>query len=765
MAFYCNKGQTGSNQIERNDNGTTKRITGTQSLSTSADNTFSLATVLNALPDMAVVLFDRNFNICYYNLATEQLFGHISSRPSGKNTMDISILGIPDTNECLQMLNQKVEYRYAIKLGSNDNFRLIENVIFPINISDNVSVGYIFTGKDITEIKRQEWRLSRKAAEESCLGKLLALSLEDLPTEKYLQASLTALLESVPWLNILPKGGIFIADNNFDYRILRLVASYKLSVEILDLCKQVPYGYCVCGRVAEQGVVKYVASSCDALHDISYPGMEPHGHYGVPIKLKDTILGVIIIYLPSNFITSNDDISFLERVSDVVSIGISKRQAEKDIKYQSNHDDLTALPNRKQLKYHLEHALARADRHGLIGALMFIDLDHFKNINDSLGHAVGDELLKQVSARLVNTLRKEDSVARLGGDEFVILLAEENSAHNELVKHSQIIAEKIRVVISNSYLIKGYSLNVTPSIGITLFPNSSKTASEVLQQADTAMYRAKAEGRNCVRFYSADMQVYANDRLIIEQDLRWALENQQLLLFFQPQVDIDGILIGAEVLLRCPNSKRGLNRVDLCIDVAEATGLILPLGEWILREACRNMITWIADDLDTKVPHLCINISPKQFLQNDFMILVQNILAETGIDPERLVFEITESAFLENHIEAVKTMHELRELGIRIAIDDFGTGYSSLSYITQLPIDILKIDRSFVTGVNNNPRNAAVVEALISMGNKLGFSLIAEGVETKEELDYLINEGCSNFQGYYFGRPISAQSFKDYISQ
>ncbi|MCW8976587.1 MAG: GGDEF domain-containing protein, partial [Sedimenticola sp.] len=540
---------------------------------------------------------------------------------------------------------------------------------------------------------------------------------------------------------------------------------YQLNKAVEASCNQIAFGYCVCGRVALQKELLFIADTHDSRHEVQYAGMEPHGHYSVPLLLSNDLLGVLTLYLPPGHGEKESDKAFLRRIADVLSIGISKRQTESALEYEAQYDGLTTLPNRSQIILHIDRALARARRHGHIGAVMFIDLDNFKNINDSLGHNIGDEVLRQVSRRLVDTLRKEDMVARLGGDEFVVLLSEEGFNPRTVAQQAQLVAEKIRDAVSQTYVVSSYLLNVTPSIGIALFPENNETTTEVLQQADTAMYRAKAEGRNCTRFFLPVMQMLANGRLTVEQDLRWALDEGKYQLYYQPQVDSAGSIVGAEVLLRCPGRDGNFNRIDLCIDVAESTGLILPIGEWILREACQKLKYWSDNGIAKSLQHLCINISPKQFLQRDFVSLVQRVINETNVDAQRIVLEITESSLIDAKMDAIETMKALKELGIRVAMDDFGTGYSSLSYITQLPLDILKIDRSFVSGISHDHKNAAVVEALMAMARQLDLYLIAEGVETSEDLEFLVQKGCKYFQGFHFSRPQSVNEFTAYMER
>lgn len=727
-----------------------------------------LESILNASGIMAIIATDLDFAINYYNPSAQNLFDFKASELEGKRFNEIPALGLTDAKRLKEMVDtvgKSEEYYYSLKRIVQGECRLIESVISGIYDNQRRLIGFALNARDVTSRQVQQERITRKVAEEQCLGMLLRLSLDRMDVDRFLQQSLESLLTSIPWLNLLPKGAIFLAEQQQQQETLRLVANYQLADAVAESCKQIPFGYCVCGRAAAQRELLYIADSDDNRHEVRYSGMEPHGHYSVPLLLSNKILGVLTLYLPPGHQEKESDKAFLKRVADVLSMGISKRRAETALEYEAQYDGLTTLPNRNQIIFHIDRALARARRHGHIGAVMFIDLDHFKNINDSLGHNIGDEVLRQVSRRLVSTLRQEDVVARLGGDEFVVLLAEEGCQPRDVARQAQLVAEKIRDSLSLTYSVGAYSLNVTPSIGVALFPDNNETTTQVLQQADTAMYRAKAEGRNCIRFFLPVMQMLANERLSVEQDLRWALDERKLQLYYQPQVDAAGRMVGAEVLLRCPGQSGAFNRIDLCIDVAETTGLILPIGEWILREACQNLKRWSDSGIAGSLRHLCINISPKQFLQGDFVPLVQRVIEETGVDAQRLVLEITESTLIDAKADAIVTMQALKEIGIRVAMDDFGTGYSSLSYLTQLPLDILKIDRSFVSGISLDHKNAAIVEALMTMARQLHLYVIAEGVETWDDLEFLVQKGCEYFQGFHFSRPQSVSEFNVYLGR
>ncbi|MCW8883175.1 MAG: EAL domain-containing protein [Sedimenticola sp.] len=441
-----------------------------------------------------------------------------------------------------------------------------------------------------------------------------------------------------------------------------------------------------------------------------------------------------------------------------------RKQAEAKIEYQAYHDSLTNLPNRRLLLDRLELALHRSRRHGHEGALLLIDLDRFKTINDSLGHSVGDQLLCEIALRLISVLREEDTVARIGGDEFVVLLADVGHDTQATARRAEGVAEKIRHNLSLPIRIKDHELYITPSIGITLFPMQHEDAGAVLRHGDTAMYQAKAAGRNTVRFFLPGMQEEADQRLGMEKDLRLAISRNQLKLFFQAQIDAEGAVCGAEALLRWEHPEYGLITPDRFIPVAEETGLILPIGEWVLQTACELITKWSNSELSDALRHIAVNVSPWQFRQPNFPVQVERILARTKADPGRLGLELTEGVVIDNVADTVDKMDSFKMLGVKISIDDFGTGYSSLSYLKKLPLDILKIDRSFVEDVTEDESNAAIVETIISMASHLGLEVIAEGVETQEQLDFLHSSGCRRFQGYYFTRPLPVEQFEAFVS-
>ncbi|MGB5438792.1 MAG: EAL domain-containing protein [Gammaproteobacteria bacterium] len=442
-----------------------------------------------------------------------------------------------------------------------------------------------------------------------------------------------------------------------------------------------------------------------------------------------------------------------------------RKRTEELIEYQANFDALTDLPNRRLFLDRLIQSLARCRRHGHKGALLFLDLDQFKHINDSLGHSVGDALLQEVSSRLKKKLREEDTAARIGGDEFVVLIPELNDNSGKAIQQAQTVAEKIQTELSAIYNIRNHELQMTVSIGITMFPVEDESADDIVRQADTAMYRAKEAGRNTTRFFLPDMQLAAEQRLRVQNDLRQALLRSEFQLHFQPQVDASGNIIGAESLIRWKHPERGnIAPVDF-IPVAEETGQILAIGYWVLNSALSRLKAWTDNIADSPICNLAINVSPRQFNDTDFVSQIERALRETRADPERLTLELTEGIFIENLEDTIQKMAALKKHGVRFSIDDFGTGFSSLAYIKRMPLDEIKIDRSFIRDITTDTSDANLVEIIIKMAEQLGLDVIAEGVETRDQLDFLLAKGCRLFQGYYFSHPLSEDDFEKLIRE
>jgi len=429
-----------------------------------------------------------------------------------------------------------------------------------------------------------------------------------------------------------------------------------------------------------------------------------------------------------------------------------RKQAEREIERLAFHDVLTGLPNRRLLLDRLAMALAASTRAHQHGALLFIDLDNFKDLNDTLGHDRGDLLLQQVAERLREAVRETDTVARLGGDEFVVMLEGLDGHEAEAAVQAEAVARKLLAVLNQPYRLTDKLHNSTPSMGVALFGHPGDTVDELLKRADLAMYRAKIEGRNTLRFFDPEMQAAVLARASLEADLRLGLQRDELELHFQPVVDVTGALTGAEALVRWRHPQRGMVSPGEFIPVAEQSGLIVPLGQWVLSRACEHLIAW-RDDPRLVGLSLSVNVSAREFLHPDFVRQVTDLLHRSGVDPARLKLELTESMFLHDTDDIIERMNTLRGHGVHFSLDDFGTGYSSLSYLKRLPLDQLKIDQSFVRDVLDDPDDAAIVRAILTLAQSLELDVVAEGVETEGQRDFLALSGCTAFQGYWFGRP------------
>lgn len=439
-----------------------------------------------------------------------------------------------------------------------------------------------------------------------------------------------------------------------------------------------------------------------------------------------------------------------------------RKAAAKQIQSLAYYDDLTGLPNRRYLMEQVERSFTLARQRDMVGALLFIDLDHFKTINDSLGHATGDALLQQVSGRLALQLSGADLLARLGGDEFVILLPSLSSNPPQAEIQASLLAEQLIAAISLPYEFEGQTLHIGASVGISLFPTREQTPADLLKQADTAMYQAKAAGRRVMRLFDSTMQRQADRRLHIHNQLRNALKNNELLLHFQPQHMVDGgRLIGVEALLRWQPPGRSLISPAEFIPIAEETDLIIDIGQWVMMEACHQCVRWEEEGL--QLPQLSVNVSAKQFHHPNFVDQVYEVLASTGMEPSLLNLEITESVVLGNTEDTIHKMTELKQLGISFSIDDFGTGYSSLGYLKRLPVDELKIDRSFIQDIPHDTSNMAIVEAIMAMASHLNFNVTAEGVETRQQLEFLKKQGCPFYQGYLASKPLPPDNLARYL--
>jgi diguanylate cyclase (GGDEF)-like protein len=442
-----------------------------------------------------------------------------------------------------------------------------------------------------------------------------------------------------------------------------------------------------------------------------------------------------------------------------------RKRAEEKIHHLAFFDALTALPNRRRLLDRLRQATSNGVQEHNLGALLMMDLDHFKNLNDTLGHDVGDRLLKQVGRRLMDCVRPDDTVSRVGGDEFVIILERLGKNVAAATRRADDLVKKIQSAVSQLYpLTPGRpDYYITSSIGLTLFGDQDSSIDALLKKADVALYEAKKRGRNTYRFFSPEMQASIDDSTSLVDALRRALHNNEFTLYYQPQVNAVGRVVGAEALLRWTPPNADIISPLTFIAAAEESGLIVPIGDWVIVQGFRQLKRW-QQYVETKDLKLSINVSADQFHQADFVAKIFNGIEQFDIDPTLITLELTESVVLQRVDQAIEKMLELKSRGISFSLDDFGTGYSSLSYLKLLPLDQVKIDSSFVRDISFDPDDAAIVRAILAMSDSLGLSVIAEGVETQVQREFLFDHGCLHYQGYLFGRPVPIENFSAHAS-
>lgn len=476
----------------------------------------------------------------------------------------------------------------------------------------------------------------------------------------------------------------------------------------------------------------------------------------VPV-CHDDIVSAVLVFGFGNSEVNQQSHYRLRELGDRFAIAIAKSAWEKKLYLQAHYDPLTSLPNRQLLYDRLEHMIKRSARENLSFSVMYLDLDGFKTVNDSLGHSIGDKLLKLVSQRLIEALRDEDTIARLGGDEFVILLTTVNR-QTDLFSIVTPVAKKVLTAISQSYLIDNQDIHISTCIGIASYPTDGRDLETLLKNADAAMYQAKYEGRNSIQFYSDKLGMLAKHKLIMETKLHDALKNNEFELYYQPKVDaVTNQILGAEALLRWVHPTEGIIFPEQFITLVEDTGMIKQLGRWTINEACRQNKKWQNEGLSEI--KISVNLSPKQFQQDDLVELISTALSDANLDPVYLDLEIIESAAMRDTELTIEILKKLKELGLSISIDDYGTGYSTLFYIKQFSVDCLKIDKCFIDNLVLDSGDKAIVSSTITLAHELGLTVIAEGVENVEQLKWLKDKGCDQIQGYYFNRPLPAHAF------
>ena len=520
-----------------------------------------------------------------------------------------------------------------------------------------------------------------------------------------------------------------------------------------------------CGSAAYRGETVVVA---DIAHDPlwkDYRGLaEAHGLrscWSAPIlSHHGAVLGTFAMYSNEVREPSASEMRLIDVATRFAGIAIQRKQAEDRIHFMANHDALTGLPNRALLKDRLTQAMLHAQRHDCWVTVVFIDLDNFKFVNDSLGHNAGDELLKIVAARMVQRVRAIDTVVRLGGDEFVILLFDQPRNVDIITATLQ----KIRAAIAEPIRVDGRDFQITSSIGLANYPNDGTDADKLLANADAAMYRAKEIGRDNFQFYTPDLNTKVHEKFLLQEELRNAIARSEFVLHYQPQVDLrTGRIFALEALIRWRRPMLGITSPGKFIPLAEETGLIVPIGDWVLHEACRQNKAW--QDAGLPPMTICVNVSARQFKEKNWVNCVADALRESGLDAGYLELELTESLIMQDAEQAVATMKELQILGVQLSIDDFGTGYSSLSALKRFPVGRLKIDKSFIDDIPDDENDKAVASAVISLGQKLNLRVIAEGVETEAQVAFLRENNCDEMQGYYFSKPVAASEIEELLGE
>ncbi|WP_420266310.1 EAL domain-containing protein [Candidatus Magnetominusculus dajiuhuensis] len=598
--------------------------------------------------------------------------------------------------------------------------------------------------------KEAEEKINQSFLIQNVINSILQLSIQFLSLKEYLEKFLE-LISTVPWLSTKSTGCIFLIGNDPDE--LEMAVHRGLAPQLLHLCRRVRMGSCLCGQSASTGKVIFT-SAMDAQHEVNYEGIGAHGHYCVPVKVEGRVIGVINLYVEEGHERTALEEDFLVSAANTLSGIIERKRMEEKLEYMANNDALTGLPNRILFFDRLGHEIKSSTRYGYMLGVLYIDIDNFKLINDTMGHDAGDKLIKSIADRLLKSIRESDTVSRMSGDEFTVILSNVSN-----VNQIETVSNKLLASLKEPYDVNGQTHTLTASIGISVFPSDSNSAGELLKHADTAMSHAKNAGKDICLLFNPEMDEALNQRIALEKELRFAIERDELVVHYQPQIDIStGRIIGAEALVRWQHPQKGLLYPDKFITIAEDTGLIIPLGEQVLYKSCKQNIAWQNEGLPPIV--VAVNVSTTQISWNyDLADMVFDVLDKTKMPPGYLELEITESFCMQNVDSTVSMLHRFNAKGIQVAIDDFGTGYSSLSYLKHLPFKKLKVDRSFVNEITKNQDDLTIVKTIIDMSHNLRLKVIAEGVETAEQLEILRALGCDEVQGYLFSKPVTAEKF------
>ena len=727
-----------------------------------------LAAIVESSDD-AIIGKDLNGIITSWNLGAERIFGYTAGEMVGTSVMRL----IPadrqaEEDQILARLRRGDRLEHFETLRQTKDKQLIEVSITtsPIKDASGEIIGASKIARNIKVLKDRERQIARMSRLYSALSQCNQAILHCSGESELLPLICRDAVEfggmKMAWIGKPDKSSGFILP----------AASFGSGTDYLDGIKisidaEAPQGS---GPIGTAFRTKTPIWCQDFQHDpmtaawrVRAAKFDFNAAASLPLYCRGIVVGIFVLY--SDAVNAFDDAAqhLLVEMAMDISFALDRfhneterRQEQARLSYLANFDVLTGLPNRIMLDEHLKFALSLAKRSNGHFAVMFDDIDHFKNINDALGHSCGDALLVTIAQRIRTVLREEDMVARMGGDEFILILPDCDA------QGAALVAQKLLQIVSEPYRIDQYDLNVTASIGIALYPDDGDDMESLSKSADTAMYRAKLEGRNGYRFFTTEMQALATRNLQLLNAMRHGLEQNQFHLNYQPQISIrDGRVIGVEALLRWSHPTLGQISPAEFIPIAEDCGLILPIGEWVLREAANQIKRWM--DKGHKPIVVAVNLSAVQFRHASLPDMIGSILNEVRLPPEFLELELTEGVAMHDVFRAVAVMDKLHEQGVRMSIDDFGTGYSSLSYLKKFKVYKLKIDQSFVRDISSNLEDKAIVAAIISMSKNLGLQTIAEGVETANQLDYLCKEGCDEAQGYHISKPLTAEQMEAFI--
>ncbi len=743
------------------------------------------ALVENA-PDI-IARFDRNLRHLYVNRAVELATGIPAARFLGKTNAD---MGMPP--ELVDFWDERIDRVFAtgreheaeFAFATPEGRRHYAARLVPEYSRSGAITSVLSIARDITERRRQEQALREKTDEVALLheaGNLLARTLDPDVIYDTMQQIIARAMDCI---------SLMVSTYTPEDNLIRCAFAW-VEGQCIDASEMPPIPLAPKGRGLQSQVIRsgepvriddlisgvekcataYYANSDGSVND-SPADDTPQSRAAliVPLKLDGQVLGAVQVMSHRRGAYTERDLRLLEALLVQVAAAsrnaylyqqarqeiVERRQAEETVRWQAFHDALTGLPNRRLFEDRLDQAMALSHRRGRSLAVLFLDIDRFKHINDTLGHGIGDRLLQTAAERLSEILRAEDTIARMGGDEFTLLLPDvekpEEAVH---------VAQRMLESLAQPFLLGDHELFVTGSIGISLFPTDGGDTQTLLKNADAAMYRAKEQGRGGCQLYTQEMNTVAMERLVLENSLRGAIKREEFLLVYQPQVDLrNGHIIGVEALVRWRHPELGLVPPTKFIPLAEETGLIVPLGAWVLKEACCQAVRWQTAGHPLR---MSVNLSARQFEQRGLAQAIGDTLRETGLDSRWLDLEMTESTMIKNTQRATQTLQELKALGVRTSLDDFGTGYSSLAYLCRFPLDILKVDRSFVQGLSGDVKGLAVVQAIIQMAHALGLEVVAEGVETAEQRDQLASLNCDAMQGYLFSPPVSAEKIEGFL--